>query len=132
MYFKLKRTKADIAFSNYIRRKAKWVCEFCHTDYSHNHGYLDCSHFFSRQYRSVRFDPLNAICADKKCHDWLGKNPDDHRAFFVKRLGNQAFDLLEARKNTPQKVDEALILLWCQFELKKLDEAENDEILGKH
>ncbi len=93
-------------------------------DYSHARSYLDCSHFYTRSFKSTRFDPDNAACFCKRCHDYMGKHPAEHDAWFLKRLGQKRFDLLTLRANTPQKVDEKLIEMWLKKEIKKLEDAE--------
>lgn len=129
MFFKLKRSKADILFSSFIRERDDWTCQKCRLPCHDNRGYLDCSHYFSRAKKSVRFDPSNAMSACKKCHDYLGKfeNRGEHEAIFLRRLGKIEFDLLTVRAQTPQKVDEEMICLWLEGELKKI--RENRQVL---
>lgn len=123
MFFKLKRSKADILFSEFIRERDDWTCQRCHIPCHDNRGYLDCSHFFSRAKKSVRFDADNAVAFCKKCHDYFtGKNYQEHLNFFVKRLGIRKFELLEVRAQTPQRIDEPSIILGLNLELQKLKE----------
>lgn len=119
-FIKLKRTEADQLFSKYIRERSDWFCEKCFMDCKDNKGYLDCSHYHSRAKRSVRFDPMNAAALCKKCHDYMGKNPREHEAFFLKRLGRNSFQLLELRASIPMKVDEKLISIWLKEEIQSL------------
>ncbi len=120
MMFKLKRSKADALFSDYVRERAKWSCEYCKAQFDPPTKSLHCSHFYGRGAKSVRFDPENAAALCFSCHQYLGSHPSEHYKFFMKRLGKEKMDLLELRFHTPQKVDEKLIVMWCKDELKKL------------
>ena len=65
----LKRTPADIAFSDCVRERANWTCERCGTYYPEgNRGGLECSHHHSRGNWGIRFDPLNAEALCTGCH----------------------------------------------------------------
>lgn len=124
MFFTLKRSKADILFSTCVREKGDWTCHRCRIPCHDDHGYLDCSHYFSRAKKSVRFDFSNALPMCKRCHDYLGRfeNRSEHEAIFIKHLGQKEFDLLSIRAQTPQKIDEKMIYQWLKMELKKMRE----------
>lgn len=131
--FVLKRSLADRLFSQYIRTRADWRCERCGTQYESPTIGLQCSHFHGRAKKSVRWDVDNAFALCTGCHTYLGSNPNEHREFARKRLGERKFDLLTLRANTPQKVDQKLIVLALRALLKDL-EAEKDSgeiIYGK-
>ncbi len=119
LLFNIKRSKADILFSLYIRTRDKWTCQRCFVEYPENAPGLHCSHFWGRGNRSVRFDPENAIAACFKCHQVLGSNPQDHRDLFLKRLGEEKYDALGRRARTPAKVDEVLIAIGLKMLLEK-------------
>ena len=69
----IKRTPADIAFSNCIREAANWSCERCGTYYPEGHrNGIECSHHHSRGNWGIRFDPLNAECLCTGCHFLVG------------------------------------------------------------
>lgn len=132
MFFRLKRSNADIWFSKVVRTRDNWTCQRCQLPCEDNKGYLDCSHYFSRAMKSVRFDPENAVALCKKCHDYFTqKNEKEHEDFFITRIGKVRFDLLSFRAHQATKVDEKLIVLWCKEELTKLEEKDGI-ILGKH
>lgn len=118
--FKLKITKADKLFSYFIRHRDNSTCQRCHKWYEMPTTALHCSHFHGRGKKSVRFDPENAMAACYGCHRWLTANPHEHRALWFKRLGEKAYDRLTLRANTPQKVDEKMVCLWLESELKRM------------
>lgn len=68
----VKRTTADKWFSKCVRIRANWTCEYCNIDYSHDKGYLHCSHYISRSYKAVRYHPDNAFAHCMQCHEKLG------------------------------------------------------------
>ena len=117
----MKRDKLDILFSEYIRRRAitrVHGCERClqgKADFKQ----LQCSHFHGRSKRSVRFDEDNAagICAG--CHMYLTSNPHEHTEWFKNYLGEDKFDMLLKRAQTPQKLDVNAIYLYLKERLKE-------------
>lgn len=99
--FNLKRTPGDIAFSLFIRYKAGWTCERCRRPYPVGSGNLQCSHFYGRGGKSTRCDEENAAALDGGCHQYFTANPEDHRAFFLRRLGEEKFYALVRRAHLP-------------------------------
>ena len=122
--FGIRRTKADALFSDYIRELAGWSCENCKRQFVKKESLggsgLECSHFWSRRNKSVRWDKENAAALCTYCHRRMGENPADHAAFFIKRLGNSRYDALGVRARTPQKVDEKVIAMGLKMELERL------------
>lgn len=68
----VKRTPADKWFSKCVRARTNWVCEYCHVSYEHDQGYVHCSHYISRNNKSVRYHPDNAMTHCVQCHEKLG------------------------------------------------------------
>ena len=124
MFFRLKRSKEYVLFSNIIRERDGWTCQRCKLPCEDNKAYLDCSHVYGRGCKSVRWDLENAFAMCKKCHDFFTKNPEENKEFARIRLGERKFDLLTFRAKNPQKIDLALIYaglkgLWSDMEAKK-------------
>ena len=131
---KTKIDALDTLFSEYIRRRAiaeAGGCERCLTpkhDTEKENGdtfeafkYLQCSHYHGRSAKALRWDPDNAAGLCGACHIYFGANPEEHRQFFVQRLGQDRYDLLDARKRTPARyMDKAGIRLWLKEEIRKL------------
>ena len=130
----MKLDKLDILFSEFVRRRTiKEVggCERCLTlkyDILKDDGkifpawkQLQCSHFWGRTKRSTRFDENDAAGLCGACHIYFSAHPQEHAEFFKKRLGQRAYDMLEIRANTPQKIDENAVELYLKAKLKELE-----------
>ncbi len=128
--FRLKRSKADILFSNYIRARANWTCERCHTQYSPPTSGLHCSHFFGRSNKAVRWDTDNASALCWGCHQRLGSQPVEHTEFFIKRLGQKKYDALVLRAHIPTKIDQKLVVIQLEMLLKEIVSKE-PHVFGK-
>jgi len=126
MSFGIKRTPLDIEFSLYIRNKAGGRCERCKKP-----SRLECSHFYGRGGHSTRWDEENCIGICCGCHSFLGANPEDHREFFLKRLGQEKYDALVRRAHTPTKFSKE-DKNEMRLKFKKLNKEFEGEILGKH
>src|SRR3990172_4457816 len=94
----LKRRKTDIAFSNYIREKAGWRCEYCGKICKVNGGWvaqLDASHYFSRRHESTRFDPDNVHALCSSDHKRMGGYTPSSSS---SRKGESEYDLWMKKK----------------------------------
>jgi hypothetical protein len=76
-----------------------------------------------RRKQSTRLDPENAVSACFGCHRKLEEDPEFHRHFFKKRLGEQRYDALVLRSNIGKAPDKDLVYLWLKQELKKMEKA---------
>ena len=124
----------DKIFSEFIRRRAiaeKGGCERCLTpkfDVQKDNGdifeaykFLQCSHFHGRGSKSVRYDPDNAAGLCGACHIYFGAHPEEHREFFIKRLGQKGYDMLLARKRISAKyLDREAIKIYLKQEILAL------------
>lgn len=111
---------ADRYFSLFVRYRANWRCERCFTQYEVGSQGLHCSHFWGRARESTRFDPINCSAHCHGCHSFLTANPEEHRAWKLKQIGQREYDLLMVRANTSQKKDRKLAAIVA----KKLYEEE--------
>ncbi len=111
----------DKLFSDYVRQRAVsrvHGCERClqgKTSYKQLH----CAHMHPRRKRSVRWDIDNAIGICPGCHRHIDNDASVKVAFFRNLLGDRAYDLLEMRANTPQRVDVNAIYLYLKNLLKE-------------
>ncbi len=127
-FYKMKRDRADILFSNYIRDLHNHTCEVCGR-MGKVGGEIVCrmeaSHYIGRAKRSVRFDTENVRCLCSNCHSRMGgyKRDEDgeYDIWMQNKLGEKKYRLLVIRGNLPgQKMDKAKELLYVK-ELIKLN-----------
>ena len=79
----MKISQADKWFSKLIREGAFWICQRCGIISEEGRATggdraMQCSHFISRQYKSVRLDSNNALCLCASCHAHVEKDPSLH------------------------------------------------------
>lgn len=111
---------ADKYFSLFIRYRDNWTCQRCLTQYEVGSQGLHCSHFWGRARESTRFDPENASAHCYGCHSFFTANPELHRAWKLKQVGQSAYDRLMIRAETRQEKDRKLMAIIC----KQLSEKE--------
>lgn len=98
---KIRRDKRDALFSLLVRERAEWHCEACHRYFPEgDRRGLECSHFFSRRKRSVRWSPDNAAAHCFSCHQNLGENPIVFKKWIADYLGEKRLANLESRAQT--------------------------------
>lgn len=114
--------QADRLFSLFIRYRANWRCERCFKQHEVGSQGLHCSHFWGRARESTRFDPTNCVAHCHGCHSHLTANPEEHRAWKLKQIGQREYDLLMIRASTTVKKDRALqaIIAKKRYEQEKL------------
>jgi hypothetical protein len=106
---KIKISKYDKQFSDFVRSRAKWSCEKCGKFYPEGKRMaIHCSHFWGRGRWATRFDPENCAALCYFCHTYLGANPEEHRTWFLNRLGTKRYQALKRRANTPKPKAEAI------------------------
>ena len=99
---KAKIFPSDREWSKYIRTRDMWTCQRCSKQYDPPTSALHCSHFWSRGNWSVRFDEDNTEALCYGCHSYLGGNPVEFHKYYLEKLGQERFDALEQRRNTPK------------------------------
>ena len=120
-YNDIKLRPTDTQFSNYIREKAKWRCEYCNKLCKVGNEWiakLEASHYMGRRKESTRFDPDNVYSLCFTCHKKLGgytRNEDGEYDLFVKRkLGEQRYRALILRGNLSGKRDDFMTKLYIK------------------
>ena len=129
----MKRTPADIAFSKCIRERTDWICELCDRDFSHNKGQLECSHYFGRAARCIRFDPDNAFAHCNGCHRQIGAYPDEFYLHYLAVRGEGRLALLREKRAARvkiTKIEEKLIAKHFRQELKLMEKERNKGTRG--
>ncbi|MEA2036440.1 MAG: recombination protein NinG [Nanoarchaeota archaeon] len=117
---KIKRDKADIVFSKYIRTRDNWTCQRCGKRYPEGSQGLHCSHYHGRSKENTRFndDNCSAICFG--CHQYFTSHPLEHTEWKKIQLGEEEFDKLTLKANTYCKKDRKLAHLVAKEKLKEV------------
>lgn len=117
-----KRDLADIAFSEWIRRRDK-ICVRCGIPGTGEKGIsgLDASHFMSRRYEGTRFEPLNVDALCRSCHRYFGEHRTEHEAWQIERKGQRVMDLLILQAHTYHKKNREFEKIYWRNKLKELD-----------
>jgi len=125
----------DKQFSEYVRKRAIVRCGGCERcgaqkpgytkeDGSHFPGWkqLQCSHFWGRSRKSVRWDEDNAAGLCPACHMYVGANPAEHARWYKELIGERAYDLLEGRMRVPGMPDKYLLSVYYKGLISSLGE----------
>jgi len=71
----LKIDKFDKVFSQLVRERTNWQCDYCGRHFHHEKAKLHCSHFKSRRHKATRYHPYNAFSHCVGCHRKLEGDP---------------------------------------------------------
>lgn len=122
---KVRISPLDRLFSEFVRKRAiKLVggCERCLT-WKRDYKELQCSHFFGRAQKSVRWDEDNACGLCFGCHQYFGSHPLEYVEWFKQRLGVVKFDLLQVRAwISYPKPDKEAIRLYFKEQIRRLED----------
>ena len=89
----IKRTNADIAFSEAIRFAANHTCEHCGRQ-----GRTECAHIVGRREKTLRWCADNALCLCFQCHLHFTGNPLDFTAWLTTHVGQGMLDILQEKR----------------------------------
>lgn len=84
---------------------------------------LQCCHFHSRRKESVRYDVENCDAGCIACHHYIDHTAEGQKwfdNFKLKQLGEQRYNGLLVRANTPGKRDDVMAVLYAKELLKTL------------
>ncbi|MFS1537647.1 MAG: hypothetical protein ACL7BU_01965 [Candidatus Phlomobacter fragariae] len=70
----LKRDKHDVVFSELVRERTNWICDYCGRYFQNERAKLHCSHFKSRRHKSTRYHPCNSFSHCIGCHRKLSED----------------------------------------------------------
>lgn len=133
---KIATKRLDKLFSDFIRRRAILRVDGCEKCLTPKYGkqkedgsilptykQLQCSHYWGKWTRSVRWDEDNAAGLCGACHLFLGSHPEEHKTFFLERLGQDGYDELMLRANSVNKVDYTAIEIYLRQKTQELQAA---------
>ena len=96
--------KLDKAWSELVKHKAGWKCEYCG-----KRDYLNSHHIYSRSKKSTRWHVQNGICLCVGHHTFSStfsahKTPLEFVQWLFKYKGKDYIERLEIRANTVSKI----------------------------
>jgi len=100
----IKRDAADKHFSDCVRERAEWTCEYSGLVDPDGQArgvsrIMECAHIYGRRNKNIRWHPFNAFCLSHTAHRYLTENPMEFSTFVKLKLGIGQYDLLLERKN---------------------------------
>ena len=114
---KIQITKLDKLFGDYIKLKAKGVCQKCGEKKR-----LEVAHFIGRRNRHTRWREENVDAVCFTCHTRFHEYPYEHVAFKKKQLGEERLSQLIASSLFTDKVDVESLLEYYTEKLKEVKE----------
>jgi len=105
---KIRLTKLDAEFSRAIRKRDKWRCRRCGTQYAEGSRGLHCAHIVGRRNRELRWDERNAVSLCMGCHLWAHANPLAFTDWLKDEIGAPTLRWLKKTGATPKKVRETV------------------------
>lgn len=99
----MKRTAADARWSKAIRERDDYTCQLCGTKHATNSSGLHACHIFSRAIKRTRHDLENGFAGCYPCHVRVDGNPTLKEEVARRLLGDERYEALRLRANTPLK-----------------------------
>ncbi|AUM54083.1 hypothetical protein FDQ87_02385 [Salmonella enterica] len=130
----LKRDKFDDVFSQLVRERTDWICDYCGRTFHHERQKLHCSHFKSRRHKATRYHPYNAFAHCIGCHRKLEEDPYEFTAHAEIVYGEMTIErvarlaCIPVRLN-PWQMDE--LYQHMKSELKRLQELRAHGVTGR-
>lgn len=95
----LKREACDAHFSDCVRARANWSCEYCGRSFGGRDRGLHCSHIHGRRHNSVRWSMDNAVSLCAYHHRYFTENPTEFFLWLEDYLGRGHLEMLLEKKN---------------------------------
>jgi hypothetical protein len=104
----LKREACDKWFSDVVRAKAGWCCEFCGKSFGGPSAGLHCAHIYGRANKSTRWSLDNAVSLCAYHHDYFGRMPVEFADWLRSHYGEGHMDILQEKRNAILKTTKEL------------------------
>lgn len=122
----LKRDKFDKLFSELVRERSNYACDYCGRSFRHNTALLHCSHFQGRRSKSTRYHPYNASSHCCSCHRKLGEQPGEHTLWKQAEVGEDVIWHIIRLSKTPKNLK-----AWQLDEIYKHMKGEMERLLSE-
>lgn len=94
---------------------------------------MECSHYYGRSARCIRFDPLNGFAHCNGCHRQIGQHPDDFYLHYIEKRGEGSLQILREKRNAKVKIpkfEEKKIAKHYREQLKLMERQRKDGVKG--
>lgn len=108
MKMAIKREACDKWFSDVVRAKAGWCCEYCGKSFGGASAGLHSAHIYGRSNKSTRWSLDNAVSLCAYHHDFFGKNPVSFADWLSDYYGEGHMDILRHKRNQILKTNQQL------------------------
>ena len=109
----------DNLFRKIIYSRDKCSCQRCKATAKQ----LNCSHFYSRSIKVLRWNQLNAVCLCVGCHFWGHQNPLEFSEWYKNHIGLNAFNNLTLSRSNRFRTSESnleIMKLVLETDLEKI------------
>ncbi|MGK0705148.1 hypothetical protein ACSFCW_16950 [Yokenella regensburgei] len=130
----LKRDKFDAVFSELVRERADWQCDYCGRYFHHERQKLHCSHFKSRRHKSTRYHPYNAFAHCIGCHRKLEEDPYEFTAHAEITYGEMTIACVVRLASSVTRLNDEMkaeLYQHMKNELRRLQELRAQGVTGR-
>jgi 5-methylcytosine-specific restriction endonuclease McrA len=104
---RIKRTRTDILFSEYVRHRDDWTCQRCGKKFTQgvdSRG-LHCAHvWFGRANKTTRWEPINCVSLCIGCHNQVDQSPAEAWELLISKITPQEILWLQQQKDEKRTI----------------------------
>ena len=108
----------DKIVGDWIKKRDGWTCQRCGSTTKQ----LNACHFYSREGKAIRWEPLNITTLCVGCHFWGHKNPLGFVRWYSEKMGKEKMDILELKKRNRLKTSLVNLQMIKQIMLQQIQE----------
>ena len=98
--------KADDLANKATKKRNNYACRYC----SSNKKGLHWSHVFTRDIKTIRWNPLNNVTLCSEHHKYFDHNKEEFREWWKSEIGEKNFEELIRLKNNPVKISKEFLV----------------------
>lgn len=118
------KKQADATFSLFIRWRDRGVCFTCGK--KADIKAMQCGHFVSRSFNSLRYDERNNHCQCRRCNIFLYGNMSEYAERMVEKYGAGILPELNRKKREVKQFTVPELMKVIEYYKKKLEEISHD------
>lgn len=115
--------KLDRIFSEFIRKRDTTPYGYCIScNKIITYDTCDCGHYINRKHMSLRFDEKNCNAQCRACNRFDEGAIQGYRRGLIKKIGEEATNMLEIRKHNTSKLSEPELDILIAYYKQKIKE----------